>query len=88
MGVGMRRFDDVLVMRYVDGELDPEAARTMRQRLAADPDAAARAETFRTTRRLLFEAFAGEIAGRARSAARMSAARRLAVRLCGTRRPV
>lgn len=50
---------DAMLMAYVDGELPPESAAAVARSLAADPALAARAESFRRSRRLAREAFAG-----------------------------
>jgi hypothetical protein len=53
---------DEMLMAYVDGELDHEAGEDLRKVIAADQELAARAEAFRSSRRLAKAAFEPELA--------------------------
>lgn len=54
----MTRVDDVMLMAYVDGEVDAATARQIEHALAADPMLAARARMFRESAALLRGAYA------------------------------
>ena len=52
--------NDILLMAYVDGELDPETARAVQAAIEADPAARAKMETYTQTSGMLRSAFAAE----------------------------
>jgi len=54
----MTRVDDVMLMAYVDGEVDTATARQIEHAIGADPTLAARAKTFRESASLLRGAYA------------------------------
>jgi anti-sigma factor RsiW len=54
----MTRVDDVMLMAYVDGEVDAETARQIEHAIGADPRLAARAKMFRDSAAMLRGAFA------------------------------
>lgn len=49
----MTRVDDVMLMAYVDGEIDATTARQIEQAIGGDPALAARAKMFRDSASLL-----------------------------------
>lgn len=53
----MTRIDDVMLMAYVDGEVDATTARQLEQAIGADPGLAARAKMFRESASLLRGAY-------------------------------
>jgi anti-sigma factor RsiW len=53
----MTRVDDVMLMAYVDGEVDVATARQIEHAIGADPDIAARAKMFRESASLLRGAY-------------------------------
>lgn len=57
----MTRVDDVMLMAYVDGEVDAVTARQIEHAIAADPNVAARARMFRESAAVLRGAFAGSL---------------------------
>jgi anti-sigma factor RsiW len=54
----MARVDDVMLMAYVDGEVDATTARQIEHAIATDPELAARAKMFRESAALLRGAYA------------------------------
>lgn len=54
----MTRVDDVMLMAYVDGEVDAATARQIEHAIGADPSLAARAKMFRESAAMLRGAFA------------------------------
>jgi anti-sigma factor RsiW len=53
----MTRVDDVLLMAYVDGEVDTATARQIERAIAADPELSARARLFRDSAAMLRGAY-------------------------------
>src|SRR5690349_5535846 len=56
-GKSMTTVDDVMLMAYVDGEVDVATARQIEQAIGANPDLAARAKMFRESGALLRGAY-------------------------------
>jgi anti-sigma factor RsiW len=54
----MERVDDVMLMAYVDGEVDAATAREIEAAIAADPAVAARAQRLRNSAVMARAAFA------------------------------
>jgi hypothetical protein len=52
------KVSDEMLMAFVDGELEPQAAEEVARAIAAEPGLAQRADAFRTSRRLARDAFA------------------------------
>ena len=57
--MGEPRFDDDMLMRFADGELDEEAAEAVAREIDRDPETARRVEVFMQTRALSAEAMDG-----------------------------